>query len=142
MPHAHVPKVTPADRIAFSPGEVTALTGLSPAFVAELIKSGALRSAKIGGRRIITARALAELLGEAPDVALPTLAVSNAAAAIGDPPPSAAVTAMPAMPPNQRKLETCTGAGGDQPRNDDCNGTRARTMRRRRRESERVDADA
>lgn len=71
MPHATVPKVAPADRIAFSPGEVAALTGLSSAFVAELIKSGALRSAKIGGRRIITARALAELLGEAPDDQIP-----------------------------------------------------------------------
>ncbi len=116
MPHAHVPKVAPADRIAFSPSEISALTGFSPAFVAELIKSRALRSAKIGGRRIITARALAELLGES-GAELPTLAmaISNGAAAIGEPPPSTAATVTPAMPVQQR----------DQPRRNAGKGSRA-----------------
>ena len=74
MPHAKVLQLPAAERFAFSPSEISALTGFSPAFVAELIKSGALRSAKVGGRRIITASALADLLGEAPDAALPTSA--------------------------------------------------------------------
>jgi excisionase family DNA binding protein len=77
MAHAHIPVVPLAHRWAYSPAEVAALTGLSPAFVADLIKSGALRSTKIGGRRIIAARALKELLGETPD-AIPNTAPHQA----------------------------------------------------------------
>lgn len=65
MPHARIPLVPLADRRAFSPAEVAAVTGFSLSFIYEQIKSGALRSRKIAGRRIVTAEALADLLGEA-----------------------------------------------------------------------------
>jgi hypothetical protein len=65
MVHARIPIISLADRRAYSPAEVAGVTGFSISFIYELIKSGALRSRRVAGRRIVTAEALAELLGEA-----------------------------------------------------------------------------
>lgn len=69
MPHARIPVIPLADRRAYSPAEVAAVTGFSLSFIYEQIKSGTLRSRKIAGRRIVTAEALADLLGEATESA-------------------------------------------------------------------------
>lgn len=62
--NTHKVTVPLADRAAYSVAEVVGLTGFSCAFVFELMKSGRLRTRRIGRRRIVTAAALAELLGE------------------------------------------------------------------------------
>lgn len=77
MPHARVPIVPLPDRRAFSPAEVAAVTGFSLSFIYEQIKSGALRSRKIAGRRIITSEAFAELLGEASGNEVPTTGITS-----------------------------------------------------------------
>jgi excisionase family DNA binding protein len=64
MAHAQVPVVQLSNRRAYSLAEVAAVTGFSQSFLYELIKSGALRSRKVAGRRIVTAEAFADLLGE------------------------------------------------------------------------------
>ncbi len=64
MAHAHIPAVPLTNRKAYSLAEVAAVTGFSLSFLYQLIQSGKLRSRKIAGRRIVTAEALAEFLGE------------------------------------------------------------------------------
>ena len=76
MINAYKPEIATTERICFSPAEVASLCGFSPAFIADLLKDGTLRSHKVPGRHIITARALAALIGE-PDTALSTLAVAR-----------------------------------------------------------------
>jgi excisionase family DNA binding protein len=77
MAHAHIPVVPLTNRRAYSLAEVAAVTGFSLSFIYELIKSGTLRSRKIGGRRIVTVEALAELLGEVPSDEVPAPATTH-----------------------------------------------------------------
>ena len=77
MPHARIPVIPLASRRAYSPAEVAAVTGFSLSFIYELIKSGALRSRKVAGRRIVTAEALDELLGEASSTEIPAQAIAR-----------------------------------------------------------------
>ena len=77
MPHARIPVIPLASRRAYSPAEVAAVTGFSLSFIYELIKSAALRSRKIAGRRIVTAEALDELLGEASSTEIPAQAIAR-----------------------------------------------------------------
>jgi hypothetical protein len=62
--HAHKVTVSLADRAAYSLAEVAALTGFSMAFMHALIRRGLLRTIRVGRRRVVTAAAVAELLGE------------------------------------------------------------------------------
>ena len=62
MPHATVPDVALNERACFSVGEAAALAGLSVSFLYVLLQRGALRSVKLGGRRLIPRVALEELL--------------------------------------------------------------------------------
>ena len=50
----------PAERVAVSPGEAAKLIGVGRTKIYELISSGALRSVKVGARRLITMTALQE----------------------------------------------------------------------------------
>lgn len=54
--------VATEDRITYSVGEVAALLGVSERFVAELVKTGQLRSSKIGKRRLIRRESIIEML--------------------------------------------------------------------------------
>jgi excisionase family DNA binding protein len=129
MAHAHIPVVPLTNRRAYSLAEVAAVTGFSLSFIYELIKSGTLRSRKVAGRRIVSAEALAELLGETLDAALLPPPISNATM----PPLSGDA------PPPLRADDTAHDH--DQPRRDNGNRPRARTMRpTRRRARESVDA--
>ena len=66
MPHARLPDIAFKDRVAFSLPEVAALTGFAVSTLYKWMRAGRLRTAKVGGRRIVTSEALAELLaGEA-----------------------------------------------------------------------------
>ena len=58
MPHATVPDVALNERACFSVGEAAALAGLSVSFLYVLLQRGALRSVKLGGRRLIPRVAL------------------------------------------------------------------------------------
>jgi excisionase family DNA binding protein len=51
------------ERIAFSPDEVSVMTGLSRELLNDLIRTGELQSVKAGRRRIITRFHLAQYLG-------------------------------------------------------------------------------
>jgi excisionase family DNA binding protein len=62
MPHCVVPEVSLAERACFSAGEAAALAGLSVSFLYILMERGALRSVKLGGRRLIPRDALVELV--------------------------------------------------------------------------------
>ena len=53
----------PADRLAVSPSEAARLAGIGRTTLYEAIGSGALRSLKIGKRRLITIEALRQWLG-------------------------------------------------------------------------------
>ena len=64
MPHCVVPEVPLAERACFSVGEAAALAGLSVSFLYVLMERGALRSVKLGGRRLIPREALQELLAQ------------------------------------------------------------------------------
>jgi excisionase family DNA binding protein len=62
MPHARVTDVPMEHRAAYSLSEVAALTGLSISGQYVLINQGKLRSARVGGRRLVPREALSELL--------------------------------------------------------------------------------
>jgi excisionase family DNA binding protein len=62
MPHARVTDVPIEHRAAYSLSEVAGLTGLSISGLYLLINRGKLRSARVGGRRLVPREALAELL--------------------------------------------------------------------------------
>lgn len=62
MPHCIVPEIPLNDRACYSVGEAAALAGLSVSFLYILIERSALRSIKLGGRRLIPREALQELL--------------------------------------------------------------------------------
>ena len=67
MPHAQLPDIAFRDRVAFSLPEVAALTGFAVSTLYKWMRAGRLRTTKVGGRRIVTSEALAELLaGDAP----------------------------------------------------------------------------
>jgi excisionase family DNA binding protein len=66
MPHARVVHIPLSDRAAFSLAEVSGLTGLSISGLYLLINRGKLRSARVGGRRLIPREALQELLATFP----------------------------------------------------------------------------
>ena len=66
MPHARVAHVPISDRAAFSLAEVSGLTGLSISGLYLLINRGKLRSARVGGRRLVPREALEELLNSSP----------------------------------------------------------------------------
>ena len=54
---------TPVQRVSFSIGEVAAATSLSTRTVRRLIADGHLRATKVGGRVLIPAKAVTELVG-------------------------------------------------------------------------------
>jgi excisionase family DNA binding protein len=60
--HAQLPDIAFKDRVAFSLAEVSALTGFAVSTLYKWMRTGRLRTRKVGGRRIITSDALAELL--------------------------------------------------------------------------------
>jgi excisionase family DNA binding protein len=62
MPHARVAAIPFEHRAAYSLAEVAGLTGLSISGLYLLIHRGILRSARVGGRRLIPREALEELL--------------------------------------------------------------------------------
>lgn len=64
MPHARRFDVPIRKRRAYSLAEVAGLTGFAMSTLYKLIQSGRLKSIKIAGRRLVTSRALDELLGE------------------------------------------------------------------------------
>jgi excisionase family DNA binding protein len=66
MPHARIAHVPLSDRAAFSLAEVSGLTGLSISGLYLLLNRGKLRSARIGGRRLVPRDALEELLNTCP----------------------------------------------------------------------------
>jgi excisionase family DNA binding protein len=54
----------PPIRLAYSVREAAEALGMAKQSVQNLINDGTLRSVKLGGRRVIPASALAELLGD------------------------------------------------------------------------------
>jgi len=52
----------PLQPLAYSVPQAVTVSGLSRAYLYRLIREGALRSVKIGGRRLVPAEALKELL--------------------------------------------------------------------------------
>lgn len=64
MAHCCKPQIPLTERCTLTMGEVAALTGLSVATLYALRARGALRSVKIGGRRLVPRDALDELLGK------------------------------------------------------------------------------
>jgi excisionase family DNA binding protein len=78
MPHCVVPEIPLADRSCFSVGEAAALAGLSVSFLYVLMERGALRSIKLGARRLIPREALQELLADREPPQAPTAATPPA----------------------------------------------------------------
>jgi excisionase family DNA binding protein len=50
------------DRLAYSPGEAARLIGVGRTFVYEQFETGALRSVKVGRRRLVTRKAIEDFL--------------------------------------------------------------------------------
>jgi excisionase family DNA binding protein len=115
MAHAHIPVVPFVNRQAYSLAEVAAVTGFSLSFLYELIKSGALRSRKVAGRRIVTPEALAELLGERSSTETHERPVAHTAAAniedeVRHPHPAYAATTRPSQ--TRKRLSLLSAAKG------------------------------
>lgn len=70
------------ERLAYGPAELAEALGCTRQHVHNLIERGQLRSVKVGGKRVIPADAVAELLGQAPPAPVASLDVQTLADAI------------------------------------------------------------